>query len=330
MSLKFSAPSSFVTTKKRSPCVGGVVVLDVVLDAVATRRHHLRRTPGIVGVDEPRLAGDLRPEGDDDVTAGARAPDRGVEALVVLLVHELVLVGGRPEPVAPDLPRAHGVVGSHVEARAVVVRPGQAVVHVGDDVGQVVAGREVAEAELVALAPCDVDGVRETRVVGADREAAEREVVVPGGELVLVEQHLLAGRRARRGERIGQTRCPRGAPALDPVLPALDRATEVLVRSLADRRARVGLLDAALDLLEQLLLQGFGAGHHLARVRVLGLQVLPHLRVVAVAEPEPVVDPLVAVRAQHDRAARGDGGSVAHDGGRSRRRAAVSTPKAGT
>jgi hypothetical protein len=150
-------------------------------------------------------------------------------------------------------------------------------------------------------------------VVGADRESAEGEVVVTGGELVLIEEHILTGRRARRRERIGQPRGPRRAPALDAVLPSLDGAAEVLVRSLADRRGGVGLLDAALDLVEQLLLEGFGARHHLARVRVLGLQVLADLRVVTVAEPEPVVDPLVAVRAQHSRAAGRDGGRRGHD-----------------
>ncbi len=93
---------------------------------------------------------------------------------------------------------------------------------------------EVAEAERVSLAAVEVDGVREHGVVGGDLEAAEREVVVAGGEHVLVEHDL-------RGVGSGAA----GPAAMDPVLRALDSAGGVLPRALGDRRRLVGLLDPA-------------------------------------------------------------------------------------
>ena len=88
---------------------------------------------------------------------------------------------------APYFERAHGVVGPDIETRARVVRPRQPVRDVFDNVVEVGAGREIAEVERVPLAPVRVDGVCGDRVIGRHFESAEREIVVAGGQLVLVE-----------------------------------------------------------------------------------------------------------------------------------------------
>ena len=125
------------------------------------------------------------------------------------------------ERVAPHLPRAHRVVGPDVEARARVVGPREAVVTSSTTSARSTPVVEVAEAQRVALAAGRVDGVRERCGGRADGEAAEREVVVPVGERVLVEQDLLVAVGARAAR----------PPAVDRVLLALDRAREVLPRA---------------------------------------------------------------------------------------------------
>ena len=118
-----------------------------------------------VGRDEEDFARRLGLGGDQQVAPGARAGDGEEEALVVLLEDEHVVAGVGAELVPPHLVRPDGVVGPHVEDRAVVVRPGEAVVDVLDRVGEVVTGAQVAEAQRVALTAGEVGRVRE-QIVG--------------------------------------------------------------------------------------------------------------------------------------------------------------------
>ena len=126
---------------------------------------------------------------------------------------------------------------------------------------------EVAEAQRVALAAVEVDGVREDAVIGRDLEAAEREVVVARGEQILVEHDL-------GGFGPGAT----GPAAMDPVLRALHGSGGVLPGALGDRRRLVGLLDPGLDLAEDPLPQRQQGREHRVGVGVLGLEVRDHRR----------------------------------------------------
>ena len=130
-------------------------------------------------------------------------------------------------------------------------------------------------------------------MVGTDREAAEREVVVSGGELVLV-QHVSGA--------VGASGAAPRAAAVNPVLAPLEGAGEVLVgpwRTGADSSVSCTRPD---DLLVELLAQRFCRRGRRLGVGVLGLEVGAHLGVVALPQPVPVVDPLVAVGAQRVRA----------------------------
>ena len=178
-----------------------------------------------------------------------------------------------------------------------VVGPGEPVGHVVDDVGEVGAGREVAKPQRVTLAAGEIDGVREHRVVGGDLEAAEREVVVAAGEDVLVEHDL----------RLVRSVAAR-APAVDRVLRPFESTSGVLPGAVGDRRRFVGLLDPHLDLAEDALPQRRERRQRCIGVGVLGLEVRDDLGIVAVAEPVPVVVPLVAVRRQHVGDAASPGG----------------------
>ena len=210
----------------------------------------------------------------DDEPAAARALDGDVEAVVVLLVDEHVVVDGRAERVPPHLPGPHRGVGTRVEDRCVVVRPRDAVVDVGDDVVEVVLVVTPRNPDqLVAFASARVDAVGRDRLRGVEDEVADGEVVVADGERVLVEDDDLAIGRTRLCEGIGQSLLTDRPAAVHPVLEALDGAREVLVTTASDRRGGVGLLHPADDLPEQLLTERGKMREHVARVCVLGIEV---------------------------------------------------------
>jgi hypothetical protein len=206
--------------------------------------------------------------------------------------------------------RPHRVVGAGVEDGDAVVGPGEPVVHVRNDVVEGGRGRAVGgdapEAQLVALTAVGVDRERSDRLVGIDAEVADREVVVPSGELVLVEHDDLAHGGPGRGEGIGERRGAERTAAVDAVLHALDRAGEVLVRTTTHRRGRVRLLHPVDDLVVELPSQPAQVRERVLGVRVLGREVVEHLGVVALAQPEPRVDAHVAFVDQPRRAGRCD------------------------
>ena len=263
------------------------VVLDRVFVAVIARRDDAWLGVRHLGRHEPHFGSELRRGLDEDEATAAGAFDPDEEALVVLAVHEHVVGGRGAERMAPDLERAHRVVGACVEARARVVGPREAVGHVVDRVGEVLSGRDVAEAERVPLAAGHVDRVREGRMVRRDLEAAEREVVVAIGEPVLVENDV----------RQLRALAPESA-AVDRVLRTLQGPGRVLPPALGDGCGLVGLLHARLDLVEDAVPERQQGREHRVGVGILGFEVGDDLRVVTVAEPVPVVAALVAVRGQ--------------------------------
>jgi hypothetical protein len=260
-------------------------VLERVLDVLLPRLDDPEVARGIVGGQDVHLVGHLGAEVEHDVALVLRRPRREEEALVRLLVDEDVVVGRRAEPVAPELVRAHGVVGAHVEERRAVRRPGGAVVGALDLVVELLARLEVAEAHRVQLGAGEVGRVGQQAGVGGDVEGAEGEELRLAGHDVLVEHHDLAVPVPVLGP----------AAAVDRVLPALLGAGVVPPRALAGRHGEVGFLDARADLGEQLLLERLGGGHHLGRVGVLGFEVGDRVGVVPVAQPGVLVHDRLAV-----------------------------------
>jgi hypothetical protein len=272
------------------------VVLDGVLDALAPRRDRHRFDVRRVGGDRQHLAGELAVDVDEDEALRAGQFDADPEALVRLLVHDLVVGGRRAERVPPDPVRAPRVVDREVEQRRTVGRPRRAVERVLDLVGQHLAGGQVLDPQREALVAGEVGGVRETPAVRRDVEGTEREELGVAGQHVAVEQHLLAGQRTAFAERrrVGVVHGGRDA-AVDAVLLAFLGTRVVPVRTFAGGYRQVGLLGPGLDLAEQRLAQrrevrGRGLG-----VRVLGLQVRDRLRVLFVGKPRVLVDDRVAV-----------------------------------
>ena len=156
---------------------------------------------------------------------------------------------------------------------------------------------QVLDPDRVALVAGDVGGVGEQALVGADRGPAEGEEVVALGELVEVEQQLLARERrlvgravlGRRGRGpvvlVGDRDAAAGA-----VLLALEGARVVPVPADPGGHRQVGLQRAGLDLLEDRLAQVGEVGGALLGVGVLGLEVRRDLGGVLVAQPLVVVD----------------------------------------
>jgi hypothetical protein len=178
--------------------------------------------------------------------------------------------------VPPHLERTHRLIGLHVEDVLIVCGPCTATPRgVEEDVVEVGAAVQVADAHRVALAAVDVAGPGEQVVVGADLEHAQGEVVVALGLGVLVEQDLL---------RCGLARA---TPAVDAVAEPLLGARRVPPAVLADGGGEIGLLDTGLDLLEHRLHQRGTRCEPRIGVRVLGLQVGNGVGIVAVAEPRP-------------------------------------------
>ena len=247
--------------------------------------------------DETDLRGLLGLDRDQHEAPGARQPDRHEEPLVGLVEHALVLVGGPTEAVAPDLVGPHRRVLAGVEHGLAVGRPRRGVAGVVDSVRQVGPGCEVPEPQRVSLGAVVVDSVREQPLVVAERRT-RRDAGIRVRRASAFSSRITSPAPAvgcgqcrggvERALRIGQA-------AMDPVLAPLGGPAPVPPAALARRRRQIVLLDPALDLLVQAFTQTGGGGGHRLGVAVLGLQVGDHRRVVAVAEPVPVVDAYVPV-----------------------------------
>ena len=241
----------------------------------------------------------------DEQRAVVAAPrDRDAEALVVLAEEELVVVGAGPQVVAPQLEGSPRVVDAHVEEGPGVRGERRGVGDVLDRLWGRLATVQRGERDRVALIAGEVDADRAQRVVGCDLEDADRAEVVALGEHVLVEEHLLArGVEARRVARAGVR-----ASAVHRVALGLEGPLVVPPRTPSDRRGHVGLLDARDDLVVDRLLERRGPLELLAREVVLRGEVGEDVGVVAIAEPEEVVDADVVEVGERGRATRSGGG----------------------
>ncbi|GAA3308259.1 hypothetical protein GCM10020219_009120 [Nonomuraea dietziae] len=269
-------------------------VLDAVLHTGDARAHDLELARRVVGVEDADLAGDLAARAEDEVLLAAGQADADPEPLVALLVDEHVVVGAVAEGVPVDLVGTPGVVDPGVEERGAVGRPGAAVEDAADLVGELLSRLQVLEGQREALVALVVGGVGQELAVGRDGAGADREEVAVAGQLVAVQEHLLARERAVGGDH--RRRVPLGGdPAGDAVLLALLGAREVPPGALAAGDGQVGLLRTALDLLEDLLLELLQVSGLLFEEVVLLLEIGDRVRVFLVGEPRVFVDHGVAV-----------------------------------
>ena len=293
-----------------TPAAGRRDVFDGVLDALAPRQDDAGLGQRVGGGDGQPLRrvravqADQHPGG----IAGRPGPER--EAPVGLLEHEHVAAGVAAQLVAPELERPLGLVHADVEHVVGRGRPGQAVPGPGHRLG---GGRDARaegpELELVPLVAADIGRIGQPVVVVADGGAAHGEVVRALRQHVLVEQDLLllAG-LARRGQLADPAG---GAPAMDAVVLPLLGARVVPPGSPPGRHRHVGLFDPGLHLLEEARAEGGQRGGRLVGVGVLGLQVGQDLGILALAEPEPGILPVVAV-GRNDVGAPGGAGRAGH------------------
>jgi hypothetical protein len=96
---------------------------------------------------------------DDEEPVGEADAQRDGEALLHLFVDELVVGCRRAELVAIDFLAPLGGIAAHVEQPLTVERPHGAATHLGDLVGKVLARRQVADLQRVALRAVRVEGV---------------------------------------------------------------------------------------------------------------------------------------------------------------------------
>jgi hypothetical protein len=212
-----------------------------------------------------------------------RLGDAEPEEHIGLVVHHGIARRRHAERVAEDAIGPLGRVGARVEEGPIVVRPLNAEVHILDLIGEHRPPRDVLHHEREVLRAARVDEEREQPVIRAHLRTPEAEVSLPRRHHVLVEQDFFG-----RLERALLSR-------VNLILLPFLRARVVVERIAAHRDGEVGLLDAAEHLLVQLLLERLEVLRHLVGVGVLCLQILDDIGILAIAQPEVVVDEDVAV-----------------------------------
>ncbi len=179
-----------------------------------------------------------------------------------------------------------------VEEGAAVVRPGHAARRVEESIGEELAGREIAHSQLELLGAARVHRPCQIAVVRAHVPAAEPAVGHSLAQGVEVKENFFLG-----GWIIE-------APAEDRVLASGFGAAVVEPFIHLLRHRQVGLLQAADQLLVELLLQLAGMSQHGRRPGVLRLQICDDFRVLPLAQPVELVeaDVVVAFVEMRDRA----------------------------
>ena len=143
-----------------------VPVADVVAQAMLTRSDQHGRSVGMRGVDQPDFVGLPAPGGDRHETMAAQGIERDRERLILLLVDQHVGRRVVADPMAIDQELAMVCGVAHVEQGAAVRGPRKARC-AGNDVRQVAAARDVANAQRVLFGAAFIDLVGVEPVVGA-------------------------------------------------------------------------------------------------------------------------------------------------------------------
>ncbi len=271
------------------------VVLVVLLagsDELQLRRGTVRGEVAHLG---RRMAGGL----DEDHLAVPRLPYGDVEALVLLLIEEVVF--GFSEDVAEDLVRALGLrMLDSVDQGLAVFRPVEAR-HAGDRLRPELSRAEVLDVQRELPEAGLVRVIGEKVAVRADDGApAHGHERLAFRELIDVEDHFF--RRLQRSL----------LAAIDRVLLPFLRARVIEITAIQEWDVDVRLLDAPQHLVVELLLQRLRGLHEVFRIGQLGLQIRLHLRCALVAQPVVVVGERLAVDLRGVRDLLGDRGGRRH------------------
>ena len=220
---------------------------------------------------------------------GLQFAERDEEPAVLFLVDEGVIRCGRAEAVPIDARRPVIGIKPHVIEDGRVRTPHDRALGVGNFVGQVVAGGEIAHAQRIDLRALVVGRPCEQLVVGRVRASAELEIGLAGCQGVAVEKLLL-------GASVAQL------AAQDRMLAALPIARVIGERPVRARHRGVVLLDAPLHLGKQRLLQRLGVrqrSSRCSRSRLrdnrgssdrAGRRIAHHLAPIVGAQPRVVID----------------------------------------
>ena len=271
-------------------------VIEAVFDPVSSRFGDLELAERVVGVEGVDLGRHRRTDDEEHDRLVARASYCDAVLRVALFVDQDVVRRVGPDLVAPQLPRAHRLVDPCEEDVGALGAPREAVVDVVQHVVDVALATERSDRDPVQLVAVDVGTHRDPPVVGADGEHADRQVVVTDRLDVLVQDDLLVLEGDQRVDHGGfELVNADGDAATDGVAQALASALEVPPRATAHRDRDVGLLDARLDLGEELVLDGFEWRAPFSPVLVLRSEERQHLRIVTIHEPVIGIDTHVAV-----------------------------------
>mgnify|MGYP007048171652 CR=1 FL=1 len=218
------------------------------------------------------------------------------EAFVRLAVDLHVIRDGDADMVTHHRVWTPRVVQQHVEHPLRVRREAGAADAV-EPFRQLLAGLEIADAEIVALVAARIGAIQHPAAVLGDVHAADAEEIVALRFGVRVEHHLFAVERHTgfHRRRIPIVRAADRHTALHGILLALLGAGEVPVAVHARRHGHVGLLHMRFEFLEQCLPQRLERCHALLAVAVLRRNIVAHVRRFLVAQPFVLVDEGVAV-----------------------------------
>jgi hypothetical protein len=279
-------------------------VLQLIAHAHAARLHHARLGRGVRRGDQAVFAGLLVLAGDADVGAGPAGPHADEHAGVGFLIDQHILAAACGATV--DLRRSPVLVAEGPEQPLGVGREGEVAGGALDRSRQNLARGQILDLDDVIFRALRILSPGVQGMVRAVLRAAHVIVVVGLGQGVHVDQDLLAVLASARPTGVQRMLGPDLVPGV--VFPVAvgggDRA--------------VVLLDAALHLLEQGVLEVFGGGQHGAGIGVLGVQMLAdvgaqHRRVahdrlpVVVLHPEVVVGPGAAQLGDAVGVTAGDG-----------------------
>ena len=235
-------------------------MFDAVFVAGLASSDQDRRACRVGCIDQVYFARLVVVDDDLDEAVGLGAADGDEEAGVGFLVDLDVGVVLGPQRMAPDRLRAVVFIEADVEQRAAIGGPYNAAARIGDDVGKVLAGCKIAEADRRKLRALVVDGVGEDRVVGAVGGGAELPIGLALRLDIAVEENCFALAAARPA---AQAR----------VLPANFIARIIVERAIGRGHGAVVLLEAAFHLGKQRFPQGGDIGHRGFGVGILGFEI---------------------------------------------------------
>ena len=263
---------------------------DEVLHILDTRLYEEWLAVGRVGVNGTDLGSYGASQGEEDIPFAPGLIQPQKEALIFLVVDNLIFGRRVAQEVAVQFVRSLGWVKCRVVEGAIVVAPLKPVIGILDAVWQQFAALQLFDPQCVGFGAIGIQREGKQGVIGADGKVAHVQEIMSLGLCVEIEQHLFSGVQTAL------------LAAVNPVLLALFFAVIVEVAAVNHGDRFIGLFDAAPHLLVKRALQGRGVCQHRSSVAVLRFEICKHRGVVSLPQPVVGVDTLVAVILMGNRA----------------------------